>query len=71
MSNRIAVVAPLGLSLCLVAGFAGCSDETKVGTKETITTPSGSTTTETTRKITSSGANPPTNSAGEKADPKN
>lgn len=71
MKSRIYVLAPLGLSLCLITGFAGCSDEAKVQQKETVSTPTGTTTTETTKKISSSGSNPPANSAGEKVDPKN
>ncbi len=70
MNVRMAVLAPLGLSLCLFTGFAGRSDEAKVQQKETVTTSSDTTTTETTRKITSSGTNPPANSTGEKAAPK-
>ncbi len=71
MKNRFLVLAPMGLSLCFLGGFVGCSDEAKIQQKETVSTPSGTTTTETTRKIDSSGPNPPTNSAGEKATPKN
>lgn len=45
-----------------VAGlFVGCGDETK--TKETVSTPTGSTTT--TTSVKSEGSNPPANASGE------
>ena len=46
-------------------GLAGCGEETKVKDKETISTPTGTTTTVTEKKVDSTGSNPPANSAGE------
>jgi hypothetical protein len=55
----------LGLLLFPVAGLVGCGWESKTGTKETITTPGGTTTTTSETKVKSTGDNPPPNSAGE------
>ncbi|MGZ3386684.1 MAG: hypothetical protein ACXVB5_17430 [Isosphaeraceae bacterium] len=58
----------LGLLLFPVAGLVGCGQESKTGTKETketITTPGGTTTTTSETKVKSTGDNPPPNSAGE------
>jgi hypothetical protein len=54
-----------GLLLFPVAGLVGCGEESKTGTKETITTPGGTTTTTSENKVKSTGNNPPLNSAGE------
>jgi hypothetical protein len=48
-----------------VAGLVGCGEESKTGTKETITAPGGTTTTTSENKVKSTGSNPPLNSAGE------
>lgn len=48
-------------------GLVGCGEEAKVETKETVSTPEGSTTTTETKKVESSGENPPPNTAGEVA----
>jgi len=42
-------------------GLVGCGEETKV--KETVSTPTGTTTTE--KKVNSTGDNPPANASGE------
>lgn len=56
----------LGLLLFPVAGLVGCGqEESKTGTKETITTPGGTTTTTSEHRVKSTGDNPPPNSAGE------
>jgi len=46
-------------------GLVGCSDTTKVEDKEKVSSPDGSTTTTVTKEVSSSGSNPPANSAGE------
>ena len=50
-----------------VIGFVGCAEKAAVEKKETVTTPQGTTTTTETKKVESSGENPPVNSEGEKA----
>jgi len=50
-------------------GLAGCGEKAEVKQTETVSTPGGSTTTETTKEIKSTGDNPPPNSAGEKVEP--
>lgn len=45
--------------------LAGCGEETKVKSSETIATPDGKTTTTVEKKVESSGSNPPANSAGQ------
>ena len=55
----------LGLFLFPVIGLVGCSEQSKTGRTETITTPGGTTTTTTERKVKSTGDNPPPNYAGE------
>jgi hypothetical protein len=58
-----------GLTLVLLSflgvGLVGCGEESKSGTKETITTKGGTTTTSTETKVKSTGDNPPPNSAGQ------
>ncbi len=71
MRSQKSIVAVLVASFCVMTGLAGCSEEAKVEKKETVTSPTGTTTTETTQKINSSGSNPPANSAGETVPPKN
>ena len=56
-----------GILVFPVAGLVGCGEESKTGTKETITTPGGTTTTTSENKVKSPGDNPPLNSAGETA----
>ncbi len=48
----------------LALGFTGCGDETKVVEKKEITTPTGSTTVTTEKKIESKGDNPPATTEG-------
>jgi hypothetical protein len=55
----------LGLLLFPFLGLVGCSDESKATKTETITTPGGTTTSQTEIKVKSTGENPPPNSAGE------
>ena len=50
-----------------IAGLSGCGEESKKEVKETVTTPTGSTTTTAVEKVDSTGSNPPANSAGETA----
>jgi len=57
----------LGVFSLSTVGLIGCSEEAKVEKKETVATPTGTTTTTETKKVDSSGSNPPTNSEGEKA----
>jgi hypothetical protein len=45
-------------------GLSGCGEETKTETKETATTPTGSTTETKTDKVESSGSNPPAAPSG-------
>jgi hypothetical protein len=65
MKRVLASALVFGVAACF--GLVGCSDESKVESKETVTTPQGSTTTTTTQKVESSGSNPPANSAGQTA----
>ena len=55
------------MALGVIGGFVGCAEKAAVEKKETVTTPSGSTTTTETKKVESTGENPPVNSSGEKA----
>jgi hypothetical protein len=57
----------LGLMAFPVVGLVGCGEETKHEVKETVSTPGGTTTSETTTKVKSTGENPPPNAAGETA----
>jgi hypothetical protein len=50
-------------------GLVGCGEKSEVKQTETVSTPGGSTTTETTKEIKSEGQNPPPNTAGEKVEP--
>ncbi len=70
MRSQKSIVAVLAASFCFMTGFAGCGEEAKVEKKETVTSPTGTTTTETTQKINSTGSNPPANSAGQSVPPK-
>ncbi|MFO0909364.1 MAG: hypothetical protein U0794_13605 [Isosphaeraceae bacterium] len=65
MKRALTLAVILGVSSCF--GLTGCSDESKVSHQETVKTPEGTTTTTVEKRIESSGENPPTNSAGEKA----
>jgi len=58
-----------GLLALPVVGIVGCSEEVKSTSKETISTPGGTITEETTKKIKQSGSNPPATSDGVKVDP--
>jgi hypothetical protein len=64
---RRILTSTLILGVVSAFGLAGCGDETKVKEKETISTPTGSTTTTYEKKVQSSGSNPPTSSSGETA----
>jgi hypothetical protein len=57
------------LILSAVCGFGlvGCGEESKIESKETVSSPTGSTTTTETKKVDSSGSNPPPSTAGETA----
>jgi hypothetical protein len=65
MKRTLSSALILGLLLSPAVGLVGCSQESKTGTSETITTPGGSTTTSTETKVKSTGDNPPPNAAGE------
>jgi len=67
MKRLVSATLAFALLSIPVVGFVGCADEAKDKTTETVTTPTGSTTTTLEKKVESSGSNPPTNSAGEKA----
>ncbi len=70
MRKLMTLVLALGSTVFLAGGLVGCGEESKIKEKETVSSPTGTTTTETTKKITSSGSNPPTNSAGQKVETK-
>ncbi len=59
-----------GVFAVALAVFAGCDREAKSTTTETVTTPGGETTVETTKTIESSGDHPPTVD-GQAVPPKN
>lgn len=42
-----------------IVGFVGCTDETKVESKDTISTPTGTTEIKKTTEVDQSGSNPP------------
>ena len=67
MKRFIASALVLGLLSFTTTGLVGCGEETKVKEKETVTSPTGSTTTVNEHKVESSGSNPPPNTSGEKA----
>jgi hypothetical protein len=62
MKRALASALIIGIS---TFGLAGCGEESKTETKETVSSPTGTTTTTNTEKVNSSGSNPPPNSAGE------
>jgi len=66
MKKLLTLVLALGTTTFLTAGLSGCGQESQVKEKEVVSTPGGSTTTQTTKSITSSGSNPPANSDGQK-----
>ena len=59
-----------GLLTLPVVGIVGCSDEVKSTSKETVSTPGGTTSKEVKETIKSSGSNPPATSDGVKVDNK-
>jgi hypothetical protein len=61
----------IGLFSLPVVGLVGCSEEVGSKTTEKVTAPTGTTTTEVDKTIKSSGSNPPVNSEGQRAEPKN
>jgi len=65
MKRTLSSALILGLLMFPVVGLVVCSEESKMGTTETVTTPGGTTTTSTETKVKSTGDNPPPNSAGE------
>jgi hypothetical protein len=62
------LASALILGLFSMVSFVGCGEESKVETKEKVTTPTGSTTTTETKKLESSGSNPPPSSEGKTAE---
>ncbi len=65
MRRTLSAALVLGLLSFPTVGLIGCSDESKVEKKETVSTPEGTTTTTSDVKVQSSGSNPPANSSGE------
>jgi len=63
MKRTLATFLFAGVAACFT--LSGCSEETKVKESETISTPTGTTTKETTSSVKSSGENPPATSTGE------
>jgi hypothetical protein len=61
--------AALILGAVSTFGLVGCGEESKTETKETVSTPEGSTTTTVEKKVESKGDNPPPNSSGETVTP--
>ena len=65
MKRTLSSALILGLLMFPAVGLVGCSEESKMGTTETVTAPGGTTTTSTETKVKSTGDNPPPNSAGQ------
>ncbi len=65
MKRTLSAALILALLLFPAVGLVGCSQESKSGKTETITTPGGTTTTTSETKVKSSGDNPPPNYVGE------
>ena len=65
MKRTLSVALILALLLFPAVGLVGCSQESKSGKTETITTPGGTTTTTSETKVKSTGDNPPPNYAGQ------
>jgi hypothetical protein len=70
MKRLLASTLVIGTLALPVVGLVGCGDEAMSKTKETVSSPGGTTTTTTETKVNSSGSNPPANSAGERVEPK-
>jgi hypothetical protein len=62
------LVPALLLGLTSTLGVVGCGEKSEVKQTEQVSTPGGTTTTETTKEIKSTGDNPPPNSAGATAE---
>jgi len=69
MKRLLSATVITGLLSLPVVGIVGCSDEVKSTSKETVSTPGGTTSEEVTKKVKSSGSNPPPTSDGLKVDP--
>jgi len=69
MTMKRFLTAALFAGVCCTFGLAGCGEEAKVKTQETVTSPGGTTTTTDTKEIKSTGENPPANSAGQTVEP--
>jgi hypothetical protein len=67
MKRLISSALVLGLLSFTTAGLVGCGEETKIKEKDTVSTPTGTTTETKEHKIESSGSNPPAAPSGEKA----
>ncbi len=65
------LASALILSSFSMFALVGCEDKAQDKTKETVSGPGGSTTTEVNKEVKSSGSNPPANASGEtgKTDP--
>jgi len=70
MKTLLSSALILGLLSFSTFGLVGCGEEASVKEKEVVTAPGGTTTTTNEKKVESTGSNPPTNSAGEKAEKK-
>ncbi len=58
------LASALILGVASLFGLSGCGEENKVETKETVATPTGTTTETKTDKVESSGSNPPAAASG-------
>lgn len=70
MRRLLTTLVVLGATGILAAGLPGCGDEAKVEKRETVSSPTGTTTTKEIKEIKSTGSNPPANSEGNKVEPK-
>ncbi len=71
MKKLMTMVLAFSSTAFLAGGLVGCGQEDKIKEKETVSTPTGTTSTETTKKVTSSGSNPPTSTEGKRVEPTN
>jgi hypothetical protein len=62
------LIAALVTGVFSAFGLVGCAEKSEVSTQEKVTGPGGTTTTTDTKKIESTGKEPPPNSAGETAE---
>ncbi len=72
MRSRVSILAPVGLSLGLISGFAGCEydNASSLDRGQSSGDRTGAATDDTTQKHFLSGSNSPTASAGERGHPR-